>query len=521
MKNKIMKNIIKFSALAIFAFIVGCADLNEEPIGTLTPVGFFNTIKDVYPMIDGTYGLMASSNYYGGGLTVPLQLMSDMVDNGLEFSDYAEFSPFLTTPTNSYVNDLWASSYQTIATANTTIQGVGFLNEEDETKSKIAEGEARFVRGFLYYHLVRLYGNVPYIDSPDIDDPLSIELSTTQEVYVKIIEDMTFAFENLEMDSRGSVRSRPSKGTAASYLASIYMTLGEWQKSYDNAKWVIDNAGTLNYALADDFQDVFRNSEQWGLLENIFVIDFTANQTGQTPNPTTYENDGKIGPFNGVEGGAKPIRGWSMLVPHINVYKSWDSNDYRLKVSMADSLILNDDTDIVRPFSEFEVARPHIAKFNRFPGEGRTTAGWRADLDYVAFRYAEVLLIAAESANELGNITESVGYIIQIRGRARNAGEIDFYGSGYGTYAPSDLPADVLSGTNKDDLRTIILEERRLELAFEWKRWYDIVRRDLGSDVFGANGLEPQSNFNKQRYLLPIPQGELNRNKNFVQNPGY
>jgi len=514
-----MKNIIKFSALAIFTFIVGCADLDEEPIGTLTPVGFFNTLNDVYPMIDGTYGLMASSNYYGSGLTTPLQLMSDMVDNGLEFSDYAEFSPFLVTPTNSFVRDIWATSYQIIATANTAIQGVGLLNDVDETERNVAEAEARFVRGFTYYHLIRLYGNIPYIESPDIVDPLSLELSSSEEVYVKIIEDLTFAFENLEMDPRGSVRSRPSKGTAASYLASVYMTLEEWQKSYDSAKWVIDNAGALNYALVDDFQDLFRESEQWASPENIFVIDFTGNQTGETPNPTTYENDSKVGPFNGVEGGVSPIRGWSMLVPHINVYNNWDSNDYRLKVSMADSLILNDGTDIVRPFTDFVVPRPHIAKHNRFPGEGRTTAGWRADQDYVAFRYAEVLLIAAESANELGLTPEAIDYIDEIRGRARKAGTIDFYGSGYDSYAPSSFPENVMSSTNQTDLRSVILEERRIELAFEFKRWYDIVRKDLGSEVFGPTGLEPQANFNTNRYLLPIPQGEMDKNQNFVQNP--
>ncbi|WP_165733962.1 RagB/SusD family nutrient uptake outer membrane protein [Polaribacter sp. 20A6] len=516
-----MNNIIKLSALAVLTFMVSCVDLDETPEGSLTPEGFFNTVDDVYPMIDGTYGLMASSSYYGAGLTVPLQLMSDMVDNGYEFGDYAEFSPFLVTPTNSYVNDIWASSYQTIATANTAIKGIGLLEDTSEADKNLVEGEARFVRAFLYYHLVRLYENIPYIDNPDIADPLSIKQSTKEEVFAKIIEDMTFAFDNLEMTSRGNVKSRPSKGTAATYLSSIYLTLGNWEKSYENAKWVIDNAGELNYALQDDFQNIFRNSEQWTSTEDIFTIDFTSNQTGQNPNPVTYENDNKVGPFTGVEGGVKPIRGWSMLVPHVNVYNNWDVRDYRLKVSLADSLILNDGTDIVRPYTDFEIARPHISKFNRFPGDGRTTAGWRSDLDFVAFRYAEVLLIAAESANELGLTTASVGFVNQIRKRARNAGTINFDGSGYGIYAPSSFPEDVDSGINTDNLRTTIIEERRVELAFEFKRWYDIVRLDLGDKVFNADGLEPHSNFNKFRYLLPIPQNEMNKNDNFVQNSGY
>ncbi|QDO95158.1 RagB/SusD family nutrient uptake outer membrane protein [Formosa sediminum] len=516
-----MKNILKMVALSLFFSTVSCADLDENPVGTLTPEGFFNTIDDVYPMIDGTYGLMASSSYYGAGLTVPLQLMSDMVDNGYEFSDYTEFSRFLVTPTNSYVSDLWASSYQTISTANTAIQGIGLLNEEVTAETLAAEAEARFVRAFLYYHLVRLYGNIPYIDSPDIVDPLSIQLSSAEEVYSYIIEDMTFAFENLNMAPRDNVRSRPSKGTAASYLASIYLTLGEWQNAYNQSKWVIDNAGELNYALEVDFQDLFRNSEQWGSTENIFLVDFTSNQTGQNPNPTTYENDNKIGPFNGVEGGESPLGGWSMLVPHLNVYNTWNANDYRLKVSMTDALILDDETGIVRAYTDFEIPRPHIAKYTRFPGEGRTTAGWRSDFDYVAFRYAEVILIAAEAANELGFTTEAETYVNQIRNRARQGGVIDFYGGDLGTYVSSDFPENIQTGISTAELRTLILEERRIEFAFEWKRWYDIVRRDLGSEVFGINGLEPQSNFEKFRYLLPIPQDEMNKNENFIQNPGY
>lgn len=210
-----------------------------------------------------------------------------------------------------------------------------------------------------------------------------------------------------------------------------------------------------------------------------------------------------------------------MLVPHINVYNNWDVRDYRLKVSLADSLILDDGTDVVRPYTDFEIARPHIAKFNRFPGEGRTSAGWRSDLDFVAFRYAEVLLIAAESANELGLITEAVGYLNKIRKRARNAGAINFEGSGYGVYMASSYPEDVDAIIIQENLRTTIIEERRVEFAFEFKRWYDIVRLDLGNEVFNIDGLEPQSNFKEFRYLLPIPQDEMNKNENFVQNSGY
>lgn len=516
-----MKKIVKISVISLVAFFIGCADLEENPVGLLSPDGFFKTVDDVKPMILGTYGLMASSSYYGSGLTAPLQLMSDMVDNGFEFSDYAELSPFLTIPTNSYVRRVWASSYQIIVTANTALEALAVVDEPSEDRRKRFQGEVRFVRAFAYYHLVRLYGNIPLITSTDVGDILAIQQSSTDEVYAQIIEDLTFAFDNLSTNPQGGVRSRPSKGTAAAYLASVYMTRGDWQNAYNNAKWVIDNSGTLDYVLASDFQDLFRESEQWASQEHIFVLDFTGNVRGSIPNPVTLENDGLIGPFNGISGGDKPIRGWSMLVPHQNVYDNWDKDDYRIKVSLNDSLIMRDGTGIVRHYSDFNWKTPHIAKHNRFYGEGRTTAGWRSDLDFVAFRYAEVLLIAAETANELGNTAEAVDYVSQIRSRARGAGTIDFFGNGYGSYAPSVSPADVVGVPSQEDFRTLILEERRIELAFEFKRWYDIVRRDLGDQAFGAGGLEPQTGFSKFRYLLPIPQGEMDKNQNFVQNPGY
>ncbi len=519
-----MKNIFIISVLGLLVLWTGCTDLQEKPVGILAPEGYYKTGADVQAMINGGYGVMASSNYYGAGLTAPLQLLSDMVDNALEFSDYADFSPFRVTPTNSYVRNIWATSYQIIAIANSAIYGVSLIGEEDDIKNRL-EAEARFIRAFTYYHLVRLYGDIPYLDSPDLKDILSIKQAPATEVYANIIDDLEYAHQYLPMQHPDGIRSRPSKGTAATVLASVYLTLNNWQQAYENAKWVIDNAGALDYALEPDFQNLFRASEQATQKEYIFTLDFTGNLRGDNPNPVTLENDSKIGPFNGVEGGAKPYRGWSMLVPHINVYKSWDPGDYRLKVSLDDSLELRHvNPGTISPYTDFpDWQAPHIAKWNRFAGDEKANfAGWRSDLDYIAFRFGEVLLIAAEAANELGNTTEAVGYVNQIRARARAGGNINFEGNGYGSYGPSPVPPDVSAGISQDDFRRLVLEERRIELAFEWKRWYDIVRRDLGDEAFGPGGLEPQPDFNKSKhYLIPLPQQEIDINPNLTQNPGY
>ncbi len=150
-----------------------------------------------------------------------------------------------------------------------------------------------------------------------------------------------------------------------------------------------------------------------------------------------------------------------------------------------------------------------MAKFFEFCGQNRGDCGV-SDNNYVAMRYAEVLLIAAAAGLEAGvPESEVLHYLNEVRERAR-------FGS--------DFPTDVQPGMAKEQLVDLILEDRRLELAFEFKRWYDIKRRQIGVEVFtGNDSLEPHPNFDPNRdYLLPIPQDELDRNENLgPQNPGY
>ncbi len=121
--------------------------------------------------------------------------------------------------------------------------------------------------------------------------------------------------------------------------------------------------------------------------------------------------------------------------------------------------------------------------------------------------------MAAEAGNEVsGPNGELEAYINQVRARARNAAGV------MNTY-----PLDVASGMSKDDFRDMVLEERKVELSFEMKRWWDIKRRNLGDEVFkGPNSYEPHDNFNDNHYLLALPQDEIDRNQNLLpQNPGY
>ncbi|MEO6286891.1 MAG: RagB/SusD family nutrient uptake outer membrane protein [Dyadobacter sp.] len=502
-------HIKKFLLILCPAIMLGCVDLTEKPVGLLAPEALFKTPKDVETAIFGAYGWIASERLYGRQFVSALMLRDDMSDIGDRGTpaERQQVNDFNMDDNNNMVNQFWPYWYQVISATNAAIAGANQLGlPEAEMNPLIAE--ARFVRGFAYSHLVRVFGDVPYIDF-FITNPESVKQLTrtpAATVYAAIIKDFEFAKQNLPDQQPANVRSRPTKGTAASYLADVHLTMGNYAKAYSEAKWVIDNKDKFGYGLEADFQTLFRAPQANNLKEHIFAIDFLGLQSGEGG-----ANDDIMPPMTGVRGGDAPRSGWSVVVPSQKVYDTWDARDYRKKVSFDDSLLI---AGKLAPYTVFpNTKRPHIAKYARFAGNSNAE-GRYSDHNYAAMRYAEVLLIAAEASAEVNGPTpESIGYINEIRARARNwAG------------TASVFPANVATGLTKQAFIDLIMEERRLELAFEYKRWYDIQRRKLGDVVFkGPSSLEPHQNFSAARdYLMPIPRVELQVNPNLApQNPGY
>lgn len=508
-----MKNIINKTVLiTMVACFLSCTDLEEEPVGVLAPEGFFASPKDVETAIFGAYGWIASERLWGRQFVAAIMLRSDMVDIGDRGTpaERQQVNDFNMDDGNGMVRAFWPYWYQVISAANSAIAGAESLGLPDEEINPLI-AEARFVRAFSYYHLVRVFGDIPYIDF-FITDPasvISISKTPEEEVYSNILADFEYARQWLPDQQPGDVRSRPTKGTAASYLASLHLTLHDYQNAYNEAKWVIDNKGTFNYELEPDFQNLFRAPLQDGLEETIFSLDFMGLQNG-----AGGANDDIMPPMTGIRGADE--LGWSVCVPSLAVYNTWDDRDYRKHVSFVDEApVTVDGVTTIVPYTEFQnTKRPHIAKYRRFPGESNAE-GRYSDNNYATMRYAEVLLIAAEALAEVngGPNGEAEGYLNEVRARARNwAGVV------------TGFPADAPTGLSKDAFIDLVIEDRRLELAFEYKRWYDIKRRQLGLEVFtGPNSLEPHPNFDPSRdYLMPLPRTELAINPNLLpQNPGY
>ncbi len=510
-----MKTVYKYCLIIVFSVAFsGCAKLEEEPVGILSPSGFFKTPKDVQTAVFGGYGMLTSELLFGRQFYFMLMFRGDMVDIGDRGTviDRIQVNDFNMDANNAMVRVSWSAWYRLISAVNTAIAGAKLVDAPENVLNPLI-AEARFLRAFAYYHLVQCYGDIPYIIEPITDPQGSGTLTKTSaaNVWAGVIEDLNFAKQWLPDQQPSSTRTRATKGAAASFLASSYLALGDYAKAYTEAKFVIDNRTTFGYRLELDYQDLFRGELGGKLPEVIFDVDFLANLfVNSGANSGLNLNDDLLAPMMNPRNIGN-LGGFAAAVPNQRIWDNWNALDYRKRVSMADTVVVN---GVRFGYGQFgDPKRPHAFKWGRFPATSNVQGRYSSH-NYPMIRYAEILLIAAEALAETSGVTtEAIDYVNQVRTRARN-----WPGN------PTGFPQNVATGISKTEFIDLILEERRIELCFEGKRWYDIKRRRLGDIVFkGPNSLEPRPNFSANRdYLFPLPQADINVNPNLLpNNPGY
>ncbi|CAH8284071.1 putative outer membrane starch-binding protein [Mariniflexile fucanivorans] len=485
--------------------IFGCSDLEEEPVGILAPESYFTSLDKVQIAVQGAFAYMHNRYFLTRETGMTLMLRSDMVEisDPNTSLDRRDHNSLTDAATNDQTYQGWKIMYQIIASANQAIAGADQLNEEAAVKNPII-AQAYFARAFTYFHLVQQFGAIPYFDAPidNVQEASNVSKTPVADVYANIIADLKFAKEWLPNTQTN--KSIPAKSAASAFLASTYLTMGDYPNAYAEAKDFIGKKGDYDIDLEPDFQNLF--NADIVTKEPIFILDYTGDSS-----LGNYSTDYLV-PLTGIRKDLQfgsTQEGWAVMVPALKVYTDWDPLDYRRAVSFNATAKFGSVTAPDTPYTGFFAAdsrnknQPYIAKYTRFRGATPGAEGRASSTKYAMIRYAEVLLIAAEALNEVTpGTTEADGYVNQVRKRARDGA----VGS-----VPSLVPANV-SGLSQTDFRTMILEERRLELAFEQKRWYDIVRRKLGTTVFSASGLEGAKTFTDANYLIAIPANEVINN---------
>ncbi len=404
---------------------------------------------------------------------------------------------FVATADNASALDIWRGPNPGILYCNTVLESVPAMDIDADLKNRIL-GEARFLRAHYYFILVQLFGDVPMsISTPQPGDNLMPSRTDRMTIYNEvIIPDLKEAVNLLPVRESysGSDIGRASKGAAAGMLAKVYLTLGMYEESLAMSMLVEE----LGYMLNADYSDAFGGEERHkNTGESLFEVQYYGltkagfwDDENQASWLSTY-----MGPRNsGWVGGAY---GWNQ--PTQEFVDSYEEGDLR-----KDKTILYEGCP---PFDGMQYkaswsntgynVRKFLVPLSVSPDYNTNSAG------FVVLRFADVLLMKAEALNELGRTQEAEEPLYRVRRRA-------------GLTNRSDV-----EGLSQAAMREKIRHERRIELAFEGHRWFDMVRWDGGQYALDFLHTIGKSNAAVKHLLFPIPQKERDANPNLTQNPGY
>ena len=445
-------------------------------------------------MVDAIYNIFLTwdmSSFAWNGVT---SIMTDDADKGSDPGDTGTDKDVLDALTfnasTPSFQSIWNYNYAGVNRANQALAMLPKLTKVSPALKTRLEGEAKFLRAFMYFTLLKGYGGVPIVDHlpiPGNQDDINMQLirKSPAEVYAFIEQDLNDAVLALPLKSSysGTDVARVSKGAAYALLAKVNLYQKKWQNVIDNCDKV------TGYSLVSDYSLQYKKEGEFG-SESIFEI----NGIGGTSSPGFGIGNYSVSQAPRGAGGW----GWGFNTPTQGLADAYETGDVRRAATIIfRGSVLYDGTVIAATVSN--PMYNYKAYSSAFSNQEFTDTNLRY------LRYAEVILMKAEALNELGQTSDAIPLINVIRHRA-----------GLG-----DTPA-----TGQSDVRKAIYKERRLELAFEHDRWFDLVRTGQAEAAMKAD-VSPAFPNGKtfvvgKHELYPIPSTVIQESKGITaQNPGY
>ncbi|OYU94652.1 MAG: RagB/SusD family nutrient uptake outer membrane protein [Bacteroidetes bacterium B1(2017)] len=451
--------------------------LNKKPISEVTEGNFFKTGADAESAIIACYNNF-QSEYYVFDYYINNDVVSDNCYAGGDNPNNFQLDEFTTTALNGNVSRDWNYLYDAIGRCNAVLDNVGTITSLDLTEQRKQEilGEAAFIRAFHYFQLVNLYGDVPLIiKKVNSTDPSVIyqPRSSVDAVYASLIADLKFAADRLPVQHPQG-KQRVTKGACNAMLARAYAQKPspDWQLALQYAEEVTSSA---SYQLLTDY-DFLWDGKHENSSESIFEIQFI--NSGEQAN---------WGPMLWLPPSMNPTSWKKFNMPSNNLVAAFKAagDTVRLKSSILFEGAL--------PWKDSHYPNDTLP----FPYKQRTASAGRSD-NNILIRLADIILLQAEAKNELGNTSGAKDDLNLIRTRAKLGNT---------------------TASTQAEVKEAIANERRLELAFEGQRWFDLKRS--GNALTVMNNLGLNYSVTSKGLLFPIPQVEMDRNPKLIQNPGY
>lgn len=494
-KQTAMKSTKHFLLIVFSLMILSCDDfLDLEPISEEISANGYDTASQIEAALVGSYESFQSAEYYVWDNILFSDVRSDNAYAGGDNPEIFAIDKLELTPTNSRLFRNWSNLYNAIAKANLVIDRIGLVDDPALTSERRDQirGEAKFLRAYHYFTLVKLWGGVPLVtaySTSALPSEVNIPRSSVEEVYNQIITDLEEA-ASLLPDTYGSDnninKARATAGAANALLAKVYAQ----KPNPDYAKVVekielVENS-TANYTLIG-YANLF-NGNNYNNAESIIEVQYLGG------------NEGNYGP--------------QLLLP-----PSISGDTWRKFVTPSKNLIsaFNEQGDVVRKNASIlnetvqwvdEYWGNAVGSSIPFSYKWKVAGGFNSSNRQYLLRLGDIILLKAEALNELNQLELATVEVNRIRNRAN---------------LPNLTPSQ---RSSKEVLRTTILKERRLELFQEGHRWDDLVRNNAALSTMQnlveidlRTGNPVNYNMTPAKILLPIPQQELDRNPALTQNP--
>ena len=570
---------MKFLKYSIFFIILlagvsACNDefLEKNPQGALdgaalqSPAGIEASLISAYSMLDGWNGQWGNFGPWGkdAGHWIWSNVASDEAHKGSDASDIPDILQvelYQWLPSNGLLDDIFQSRYEGIARVNATIALNTASEDIDPARKTQIDAEARFLRAHYHFDLWKVFKNIPYYTEADID----FRKANDQDIIPNIVADLEAAINGLPTDQ--AEVGRTTKGAAQAYLGKVYMHNGQYNEAKSQLQAVV-NSG--KYSLNPCFHDNF-NADKDNSSESVFAVQFSVNDGD------AGANNGNYGTRLGYPHSGSPFGCCGFNQPTQNLVNTFrtDANGLPLldsyddaDLSAADNVDPRLDWTVGRdgvPYYDFGPHEPSWVRDRNHGGQfspkktqyhaehqgvydSSTAAGaWGPQvsaINYQVVRYADVLLMLAEAEAETGGLETARGIVNQIRARAGNCAQgpgadassiAVSPGDGSITWATYNVGTYDDAWTSLDAARKAIRFERRLELAMEGHRLYDLRRWGslettmnayLASERSKRPHLNDAFNVEAKHYAFPLPSvqvdlSEVEGTPQLQQNSGF
>ena len=440
-------------------------DIPANPPTAITETQQFADSATTLTAVAGVYSYTSFGQgfmYNDGNLTFCTGLSSDEIifNGGYPYPDLEAFYGYGLTDLNSIVNNLWSAPYTGLYAVNSIISNVAASKSLSASFKTQITGEMKMVRALYYFNTVNLFGAIPLVLSTDYKTTSLLPRTSVDSVYAQILSDLSDAQKDLPAAYPSSGRLRPNLYTAMSLLAKVRLYRQQWQAAYDAADSVISSG---LYTLEPNLNNVFLD----GSNEAIWQIAATGNSQ------VTREASQFV-PYNSFQAPQY------LVTPFLQ--NAFEAGDLRWQ-NWVGNYVVN-----INGVNQ-QLYAPY--KYKNLSPDAPTTE------DYMIFRLAELYLIRAEAAAQLGNTTVALADLNQVRTRAGLASS---------------------TASSQTDILTAIMHERQVELFCEWgNRWFDLKRTGTADAVLGAE----KPTWKPNEVLYPVPRTQRQFNSNLTQNPGY